>query len=210
MTHSILIVDDHPIFRRGLYDIIQETSEFQVIAEADNGDKALKALRDTLPAIVILDIALPDLSGLDILVKINHWGARPIVVMLTMYDDEIYLRKALEFGALGYILKDNAEYELIDCLHAVIAGKHYISPSVSHSLAESSLTVQKNQLDQMTSTERKIFLLLADYKSNHNIAELLGVSIRTVQNHRANICRKLGLRGYNSLIKLANQYRTHI
>jgi DNA-binding NarL/FixJ family response regulator len=210
MTHSVLIVDDHPIFRRGLYEIIQETSEFHIIAEADNGEKALKVLRDTLPAIVILDIALPDLSGLDILVKINHWGARPIVVLLTMYDDEIYLRKALEFGALGYLLKDNAEYELIDCLHAVIAGKHYISPGVSHALAESSLKVQKNQLDQMTSTERKIFLLISDYKTNNDIAELLGVSIRTVQNHRANICRKLGLHGYNALIKLANQYRSHV
>ncbi|MEE9356672.1 MAG: response regulator transcription factor [Methylococcaceae bacterium] len=207
MTKSILIVDDHPIFRRGLYEIIQENSDFHVIAEADSGEKALNILRDTPPAIVILDIGLPVLSGLDILAKINRWSIRPTVVMLTMYNDEIYLHKALEFGALGYVLKDNAETELIDCLHAVTAGKHYISPGVSHALAESSFTVQKNQLEQMTSTERKIFLLIADYKTNNDISELLGVSIRTVQNHRANICSKLGLRGHNALFKLANQYR---
>lgn len=210
MTKSILIVDDHPIFRRGLYEIIQETSEFHVIAETDTGEKALKALRNTPPEIAILDIGLPDLSGLDVLAKINHWGTRPIVVFLTMYNDEIYLRKALEFGALGYVLKDNAESELIDCLHDVMAGKHYISPSISHALAEPSLIEQKNRLDQMTPTERKIFLLIADYKTNNDIAELLGVSIRTVQNHRANICSKLGLRGHNALIKLANQYRYRI
>ncbi len=207
MTKSILIVDDHPIFRRGLYEIIQETSEFYVIAEADNGEKAMTALRDTMPAIAILDIALPILSGLDILAKINHWGTRPIVVLLTMYDDETYLRKALEFGALGYILKDNAESELIDCLQAVTAGKHYISPAISHVLAESSFTGQNNRLDQLTPTERKIFLLIADYKTNNDIAELLSISIRTVQNHRANICGKLGLRGHNALIKFASQYR---
>jgi DNA-binding NarL/FixJ family response regulator len=207
MTKTVLIVDDHPIFRRGLYEIIQETGEFHVIAEADNGKKALKALRDTPPMIAILDIALPDLSGLDILAKINRWGTRPIVVLLTMYNDEIYLRKALEFGALGYVLKDNAESELVDCLHTVSAGKRYISPGVSQALAESSFTVQKNRLDQMTPTERKIFLLITDYKTNNDIAKLLGVSIRTVQNHRANICSKLGLRGHNALIKLASQYR---
>ena len=206
MTKSILIVDDHPIFRRGLYEIIQETSEFHVIAEADNGEKAMTALRDTMPAIAILDIALPIRSGLDILAKINHWGTRPIVVLLTMYDDETYLRKALEFGALGYILKDNAESELIDCLQAVTAGKHYISPAISHVLAESSFTGQNNRLDQLTPTERKIFLLIADYKTNNDIAELLSISIRTVQNHRANICGKLGLRGHNALIKFASQY----
>jgi DNA-binding NarL/FixJ family response regulator len=210
MTNSILIVDDHPIFRRGLYEIIQETSEFHVIAEADDGEKALKALRDTRPAIVILDIGLPGLSGLDILAKINRWGTRPIVVLLTMYNDEIYLRKALEFGALGYVLKDNAEFELIDCLHAVTVGKQYISPGVSHALAESSFALQKNRVDKMTPAERKIFLLIADYKTNNDIADLLGVSIRTVQNHRANICSKLGLRGHNALIKLANHYRFYI
>jgi DNA-binding NarL/FixJ family response regulator len=209
MTKTILIVDDHPIFRRGLYEIIQETGEFQVTAEADNGEKALKVLRDTPPTIAILDIALPDMSGLDILAKINRWGTRPIVVLLTMYDNKFFLRRALEFGALGYVLKDNAESELIDCLHAVTAGKHYISPGVSQALADSLITVHKNRQDQMTPTERKIFLLIADYKTNNEIAELLGVSIRTVQNHRANICSKLGLRGHNALIKLASQYRYH-
>ncbi len=203
---KVLIADDHPIFRRGLLEIIGESEGFYVAAEADDGDRALRALRMVRPEIAILDIAMPKMGGLDVLAKTGHWAQRPVFVLLTMYDDEIYLRKALEFGALGYLLKDNAETELIACLHDVLAGKHYISPGVSRTLAEST-GAAGNPLDHLTPTERKIFLLIAEYKNNHEIAELLGISIRTVQNHRANICQKLNLHGHNALIRLATQYR---
>lgn len=202
---SILIADDHSIFRRGLLEIIEESDQYHVIAEADNGEKALLNLRKTPPKIAILDIDMPIMGGLDVLAKTNHWGVRPIFVMLTMYDDEIYLRKALEFGALGYLLKDNAESELLACLFDVLLGKRYISPGISHKLVESPASMQ-NSLDQLTSTERKIFLLIADYKSNNDIAKLLGVSIRTIEKHRANICIKLKLHGHNALIKYTTQY----
>ncbi len=203
---NVLIADDHPIFRRGLFEIIEESEGFHVVAEADDGDSALLALREARPEVAILDIAMPHMGGLDVLAKTSHWGERPIFVLLTMYDNEIYLRKALEFGALGYLLKDNAESELLACLHAVQAGRHYITPGVSRTLAESSVSAG-DPLDHLTPTERKIFLLIADYKNNHEIAELLGVSIRTVQNHRANICQKLNLHGHNALTKLATQLR---
>ncbi len=203
-TTNVLIADDHPIFRRGLFEIIEESEQFHVIAEADDGEKALRALRDVRPEIAILDIAMPNMGGLDVLAKTGHWGEKPVFVLLTMYDDEIYLRKALEFGALGYLLKDNAESELIACLRDVLAGQRYISPGVSRTLAQSSASAD-NPLEQLTPAERKIFLLIADYKNNNEIAELLGISIRTVQNHRANICQKLNLHGHNALIKLATQ-----
>jgi DNA-binding NarL/FixJ family response regulator len=201
---SVLIADDHPIFRRGLFEIIEESDQFHVIAEVDDGEKALLALREMRPAIAVLDIDMPVLGGLDVLVKTNHWGVKPIFVILTMYDDEIYLRKALEFGALGYLLKDNAESELITCLQDVLAGKQYISPSLSQALGKSS-TSAENLLKKLTPTERKVFLLIADYKTNHEIAELLSVSIRTIEKHRANICLKLNLHGHNALIKFATQ-----
>jgi two-component system nitrate/nitrite response regulator NarL len=116
---NILIADDHPIFRRGVLDIIEENQQFHVIAEVDDGEKALLALSNTQPAIAILDIAMPVIDGLDVLAKTYHWSSRPVFVILTMYDDLSYLRKALEFGALGYLLKDNTESELINCLQAV-------------------------------------------------------------------------------------------
>lgn len=201
---NILIADDHPIFRRGLFDIIEESEQFHVIAEVDDGEKALLALRDTQPVIAILDIAMPILGGLDVLAKTLHWGVRPIFVILTMYNDEIYLRKALEFGALGYLLKDNAESELIACLQDVLTGKQYISPGMCQVLTELPAS-SANSLDQLTPTERKIVLLIADYKTSHDIAELLCISIRTVEKHRANICLKLDLHGHNALIKFATQ-----
>ena len=202
---TVLIADDHPIFRRGLFEIIEESGKFHVIAETDDGIKALLSMRETQPVIAILDIDMPILGGLDVLMKTNHWGVRPIFVMLTMYDDEIYLRKALEFGALGYVLKDNAESELIACLQDVLAGKQYISPGVSRKLSESSTSTQLS-IDQLTPAERKILLLIADYKTNHDIAELLSISIRTVEKHRDNICLKLDLHGHNALIKYAIQH----
>lgn len=201
---TVLIADDHPIFRRGLFETIEESAQFHVIAEANDGEQALLALRETRPVIAILDIDMPVVSGLDVLARTSHWGVKPVFVILTMYDDEIYLRKALEFGALGYLLKDNAESELISCLQSVLVGKRYISPGLSRALTE-SCTPAENSLDQLTPTERKILLLIAEYKSNHDIAELLCISIRTVEKHRANICLKLDLHGHNALIKFATQ-----
>ena len=201
---NILIADDHPIFRRGLFEIIEESTLYHVISEVDDGEQALLCLRNTQPEVAILDINMPIISGLDVLAKTSHWGVKPIFVILTMYDDEIYLRKALEFGALGYILKDNADSELISCLQNVLAGKIYISPGVSRKLVDAS-TVPQNLLEQLTPTERKILFLIAEYKSNGKIAELLNVSIRTVEKHRANICLKLKLHGHNALIKFTTQ-----
>lgn len=202
---NILIADDHPIFLRGLFEIIEESEDYRVVAEARDGEKAMLALREVRPDIAILDIAMPNMGGLDVLAKTGHWGERPSFVLLTMYDDEIYLRKALEFGALGYLLKDNAESELIACLHAVRSGNVYISPGIAGCLVQSS-GLSDEPLDRLTPTERKIFLLIADYKKNHEIAELLGISIRTVQNHRTNICQKLDLHGHHALIKLATKH----
>ncbi|MCK5356738.1 MAG: response regulator transcription factor, partial [Methyloprofundus sp.] len=133
-----------------------------------------------------------------------RWGERPHFVILTMYNDEAYLRKALEFGAIGYLLKDNAESELIACLEAVQYGCHYISPSISGALACYN-NKEGKYLERLTATERKIYLLISEYKSNAAIAVLLALSIRTVENHRSNICKKLNLKGYNALIKFASE-----
>jgi DNA-binding NarL/FixJ family response regulator len=198
---NILIADDHPIFRRGVLDIIEENQQFHVIAEVDDGEKALRALNNTQPAIAILDIAMPVIDGL---AKTHHWSSRPVFVILTMYDDLSNLRNVLEFGALGYLLKDNTESELINCLQAVRMGKQYISASVSPALDRAPAS-SPDLLEQLTPTERKILLLIADYKTSHSVAELLSSSIRTVEKHRANICLKLDLHGHNALVEFATR-----
>ena len=192
---SIVLADDHPIFRRGLVDIISEHAEFKVVAEAADGGQALDAIQEYHPDIAILDISMPVLDGFEVLLKAQHNSYTPRFIMLTMYDDKVYLEKALEYGAMGYLLKDNAEQELFNCLNMVEQGKHYLSPGVSRHLLEP----QQPVLEILTPTERKIFILVSEFKTNTNIANLLAVSIRTIENHRARICKKLGLSGPHAL-----------
>lgn len=206
MPHKVLIADNHAISRRNLHDVIENSGEFNVVAEVEDGTHALQALRKQRPEIALLDIDIPGIGGLGILAKTSFWAERPIFVLLAIHDDEASFHKALEFGALGYILKEYAESEIIPCLRMVSAGKHYISPSFSWVLAKkppANLTLST----RLTPSERKILSFIAEYKTSAEIAKLMGTSVRTVQNHRANICSKLGLRGHNALIKLATQYR---
>ena len=147
---------------------------------------------------------MPRLNGLDVLVKARHWSRKPIFVILTMYDNEAYLRKALEYGALGYILKDNAESELLSCLKMVAGNKHYFSPGVSWMLVNNNLK-GTDFSGKLSSTEQQIMNLVGEFKTSAEIASLLSVSVRTVQNHRANICKKLGLSGANALSKYATE-----
>ena len=116
MPETVLIADDHPIFRRGLRDVIEEHGRFRVITEADNGADAINLIREHKPDIAILDIAMPQADGLDVMAQAVRWPDAPRFVILTLYDDEAYFRRAMELGALGYLLKQNAEEELITCL----------------------------------------------------------------------------------------------
>ena len=196
---TIILVDDHPIFRRGLAEVIAEYEQYNVVAEAGDGEEAIKAIMQHRPDFVILDVSMPNMDGFDVLIKATHWADPPLFVMLTMYDDEAYLKKALEYGAKGYLLKDNAEQEIIECLKRVAKGKPYISASVSWQLAKPEKSSQTSDLDKLSPAEHKVFSLVSDFKTNPEIAGLLSISIRTVENHRAHICKKLGLKGPHAL-----------
>lgn len=192
---TIVLVDDHPIFRRGLAEVIAEDENYKVVAEAGDGEEAIDAILAHRPEFVILDVSMPKMDGFDVLVKASQWASPPAFIMLTMYDDEAYLKKALEYGAKGYLLKDNAEQEIMNCLTLVGRGKPYISASVSWQLTKPAETGQ----DKLSPAERRVFSLVSDFKTNPEIAKLLSVSTRTVENHRARICKKLGLKGPHAL-----------
>jgi DNA-binding NarL/FixJ family response regulator len=192
---TILIADDHPIFRRGLVEVIAATGQYQVIAEANNGIETIELIHQHRPDCVILDISMPVTDGFEVLITAQHWSTPPTFIMLTMYDDEAYLRKALEYGAKGYILKDNAEQEILYCLTMIGQDKHYLSPGVSRHL----INPGDSSLEKLSPTERKVLLMVSDFKTNQEIAELLSISKRTVENHRAHICKKLGLSGPHAL-----------
>lgn len=196
---TIVLVDDHPIFRRGLGEVISEQRQYTVVAEAGDGEEAIHTIRQHLPDFVILDVSMPNMDGFEVLIKASQWANPPLFIMLTMHDDEAFLKKALEYGARGYLLKDNAEKEIIECLKLVGRGKPYISASVSWQLAKPTAP----GITKLSPAERKVFSLVSDFKTNPEIAGLLSVSIRTVENHRAHICKKLGIKGPHALTQYA-------
>lgn len=206
MGKTLIVADDHPIFRRGLCEVFNETNRYSVIGEAADGLEAIALMRSSRPDIAVLDISMPGMDGLDVLIKTRQWANPPIVVVLTLYDDEAYLHKALDNGALGYVLKDNAESELIACMDMVVQGKHYLSPGVSWMLVHPP-GMANDPVQSLTAAEHRVLTLVSEYKSNADIAELLSISIRTVQNHRANIRKKLGLKGPNSLLQFTSKHQ---
>ncbi|MEE9447962.1 MAG: response regulator transcription factor [Arenicellales bacterium] len=205
MNKTIVVADDHPIFRRGLVEMILAHGNYKVVAEAGNGAEAIEAILKHHPDFAILDISMPVMDGFDVLTKGMTWANPPAFIMLTMYDDKPYLDKALEYGAKGYLLKDLAEEDILHCLEMVGQGRHYLSPGVAHHL----LGVPQAQQNDLSPTERKVLMLVSDYKTNAEIAELLSASVRTIENHRAHICKKLGLHGPHALAQyLADQNKT--
>ena len=199
MTIDVVIADDHPIFRRGLRDVIDGHDRFRVVAAVGDGEAALTALREHRPAIAVLDISMPKLDGFEVLTQSRTWADPPAVVMLTMYDD--YADRAMEAGARGYLLKENAEQQLIACLEAVADGERYVSDGIDW--RPDTRTVAPGPIAALTQTERRVLRLLSQFKTSREIGEILCVSHRTVQNHRANMCAKLQLVGSKALLQFA-------
>ena len=198
MTTAVLIADDHPIYRRGLREIIEETGRFIVVAEANTGVEAIQAIRRCHPAVAVLDIAMPEADGLQVLEQSRGWPEKPAVILLTMYDD--YVETAMRLGASGYLLKENAEDELVACLDTVARGGRFVSKGLHWDTKKGDVSGPALQL---TPTERRILRLIAELKTSREIGELLSVSHRTVQNHRANMCHKLELQGDKALLGFA-------
>ena len=210
---KVLIADDHPIFRQGLKKVLEEDGKYLVISETSNGTETLEKIRELKPDAAVLDIDMPGLNGIEILKAIQKEKIPVKSIILTMYKDEEYFNQAMDYGVLGYLLKDSVVIELIGCLDAVVSGKHYISPKISEYLLQRSekqkaLMNAVPQLQQLTKTEREVLRHLSENKTSRKIAEEMFISERTVENHRANICSKLGLKGYNALLLFAVTYKS--
>lgn len=208
----ILIVDDHPLYRHGLRQVIESNPRFELVGEAECGRDALHLIETLQPALAVLDVGLPDITGLEVAAQVQARGWPVALVVLTMLKDELAFNKAMSLGVKGYVLKENAVTELLECMTAVAAGRHYISPSLSGFLLRrhervTELSVQKPGLNDLTLAERRILKRIADKKTSKEIAAELFVSPRTVETHRANICAKLDLKGSNSLLQFALEHR---
>ena len=212
---SIVIADDHPIFRQGLKQIIERDPAFRIVAEASDGDAALIAIEDTRAALAILDVNMPKKNGFEVMRSISERRLPTTAIVLTMHEDEKYFNSALDAGARGYVLKDSAVVEIVDCIRTVAGGQNYISPRLSTYLISRSrrvgaLAAQNPVIQTLTATERRVLKLIGEYKTSREIADELCISVRTVHHHRANIAEKLGLRGSHALMKFAAEHLSEI
>ena len=206
---KILIADDHPLMLKGLVMLFEEEN-CCLIEQAVNGEDAYKKLASDNFDIAILDIEMPKISGLEIARKITEENMDTKIIFLTMYKDEDIFNEAMDTGAKGFVLKENAVEDILDCIKEIMKGGYYISPLISEYLIKRGAKINNLKLNSpsiglLTISERKILKLISENKTSKEIAEELFISPKTVENHRNNISKKLNLHGSHSLVKFAIQ-----
>ena len=211
----LLIVDDHPVFRRGLRQIIEEHPMFEIVGEASDGQTGLRLAAELKPEIAVLDIDMPRLSGIEMARTLQKMKPSTKVVFLTIYKEEDMFNAAMDLGVRGYVLKENAVDDILEALEKVARGETFVSQSMSEigdrrSGRVQALLLSKPQIEDLTSAERRILKLIAEDRTSKEIAGLLQISVKTVDNHRLNICHKLGLYGSHSLLKFAFDHKSHL
>jgi two-component system, NarL family, response regulator NreC len=207
-TIRILIADDHTVVRKGLRLLLESHPGFKVVADASNGRETVALAEEHVPDVVVLDIAMPILNGIEAARQISGKQPQVAIVFLSMHSDEGYVLKALKAGARTYLLKDSAEYDLINAIEAVQDGKAFFSPAISKMLVEDYMRqMQERGIEDsyeiLTTREREIFQLLAERKSNKEVATVLNLSPFTVETHRSNIFQKLDIHSGEELILYA-------
>jgi len=210
---KVLIVDDHPLFRSGLRQVIESDVRFELTGEAADGETAYKFILEKKPDVAVLDVNLPKLTGLEVARKLQPKKISTRLIILTMHKEEDMINRALDSGVNGYVLKENAVEDILEAVVAVAKGGHYLSPAVSGFLVNrrnraQSLAAQKPGLDDLTKAERRVLKLVAEKKTSKEIGAELFISPRTVEAHRANICTKLELTGSHSLLQFALENRS--
>jgi two-component system response regulator NreC len=204
----ILLADDHTVVRQGLRKVLEERSDWVVVAEAGNGRDAVKQAEELKPDVAILDVAMPLLNGIEATRQIVKRSPTTRVLVLTMHSDEAYVNQILKAGATGYLLKDSADVDLIEAVAAASQGKSFFSPAVARlmaddyvrQLADKGIT---DRYESLSEREREIFQLIAEGKANKEIAHILSISPSTVETHRARIMEKLDLHSAAEIVLYA-------
>jgi len=208
----ILLADDHTVMRRGLRLLLESHPEFSVVGEAADGRQAVDQAESTNPDVVVLDITMPNLGGIEAAERIVSQLPHAAIIFLSMHSDESYVLRALKSGAKGYLLKDSAEGDLIEAIKAVTQGKTFFSAEISKMLVEDYIREIRTRgiedsYELLTSREKEILQLLAEGKSNKDIAAVLNLSFHTVETHRRNLQEKLNLHSFADLILYAVRKR---
>ena len=205
---TVLVADDHPLFLRGLREVIDADPSLRLVGTAEDGVSAWRQINELKPRVAVLDLDLPRLNGLEVAKKLRQQKAPTALLVLTMHKREEMFTAAIDLGIRGYVLKENAASELLQGIKKVAVGEAYFSPSVSAFLLNrnaraAALLKRTPGLEDLTSCQRAILKHIADDRTSKEIADELGISCRTVENHRANICDRLNCHGSHSLLKFA-------
>jgi len=204
----VVLADDHKLMRAGLRLVVDQQPDLSVVGEADDGRQAVELAKSLRPDVVVMDIGMPNLNGIEAARQIRDIRPDAAVVMLSMHSDEGYVLRALGAGARAYLLKDSATTDLVQAIHAVFEGKSFFSPAVSKVLLQDYMrklqrSGAEDSYDLLSPREREVLQLVAEGKSNKEIASLLNLSVYTVETHRAKIMQKLNLKGVPELILYA-------
>lgn len=215
MKIRLLIADDHAVVRRGLMTLLEDEPDLDIVGEATDGQDAVEKTAALKPDIVLLDLTMPRLSGLEAakILTARHPAARPLV--FSMHNNQEYIVNAVEAGAWGYLLKDTTKEEILHAIHAVAGGEKYFPPQISVALAEALQQKSRGRqptkaatgLSLLSRQERHVLQFIADGLSSREIADKLGLSIRTVSNHRANMLRKTKVKNTVELVRMAVEER---
>ena len=205
MPTRILLADDHTLMRQGLRHILENTADFDIVAEASSGIEAVEAARQHKPDVAIVDVAMKEMNGIEATAQILKHSPATAVLILSMYSDERYVLRAVKAGARGYLLKNSAGEELIQAIHSVQRGQAFFSPAVAEIFHDGlarlkDLREANDRFDLLTDRERQIYQLLAEGNSNKEIASHLNLSLHTVETHRWRIMEKLDLHSTAELV----------
>lgn len=206
--YRIVIAEDHTILREGLRSLLSSHPEFEIVGEAEDGREAIRCVEKFKPDLVLTDLSMPRMNGLDAIKEIKRRNPKTKVLVLTVHKAEEYILSTFKAGADGYLLKDSTHAELVLAVRKVLSGKHYISPEVSEKVIEGYLEGKKTLKDKtsfetLTSREREILKLIAEGYKNKKIADDLCISVKTVEKHRANLMEKLNLHNAQTLTTFA-------
>ncbi len=205
----ILLADDHTIVRQGLRALLAGEDDFRVVGEASDGRSALEAAERLRPDVVVMDIAMPDLNGIEVTRRLTSLPSSPRVVMLSMYTDLEHVLHSLQAGASGYVRKQDADVELVAAVRAGRPDDPFLSPSIDRELVDEHMrkargtAPDRDDYQLLTAREREVLQLVAEGRLNKQVAAELGIAVRTVEVHRASIMRKLGLRDQAALVRYA-------